>query len=759
MLSRITNYGRGLLLLPLVWTVTGCEASGGIAPVPVEPPPDAGADVNELGPCGMDCSELDVPTCAVAVCNDKGQYIGQLNTCVVIPAPAGTACEDGRFCTVADSCDGSGTCVGGTPNYCGIKPVGCESVVCYEELKKCDTLPAAEGASCTPSNLCHINGICKVGKCVGEPKDCSFSPLTECNAVSCEPATGKCVGNPDANKDNAPCVLTGDLCKVNKVCQAGQCVGGTPKDCSALDFGCRSGTCDSTSGLCVTSPAPVGTLCTEGITECHVGACAEGGVCAASVAPDNSPCNDYDSCTEGDTCSAGTCLAGSPVTSCSVYLHEGFETCPSDWTFGGDWECGKPTQVGPETAHIGTNVIGTNLDGLYTVNQAFATAIAALPPLDLTTATNPKLSFWAWQHTEGGSFDGWNLKISTDGGQNYPVVMGVTPAYYLTISGQPAWGGDHSTKGWQYFEADLTPYVGKTALLRVSFRSDGASVYPGLYVDEVIVAEPMQTPMYIMTTSPLEDVYSGMSYSAPITKVGGSSNAVWSIKPGGQNTGWLTIDPMTGELKGIPSKADVGPVLVTVRVEEPMLPSNFAERTFAFSVLGNIYYTSFETMCPGDWTLTGDWECGVPTGLGPGAAYIGTQCLATKIDGNYNNLQTWVGTTATSPEIDLTGSLGPLMSFRMWLDTEGATYDGVNLQVSTDGGMTFSVVQAVSPTYPLVIAGRPAWGGHQFALGWQFVQADLSAYAGQKIRLRFSFQSDSSSVFPGAYIDDIFIDD
>lgn len=406
MLSRATDVRTILFLLPMVSILTGCEIPGGIAPVGEDaapPPVDAGDDA---GPCGQDCSQLETPPCTIGVCNDKGVLVGPLNGCVVVPALKGTACDDGQFCTLGDACDDKGTCIGELPNRCGLKPQGCESIVCYEQLKKCDTLPVGEGAACDPTNPCHINGVCKIGECVGQPKDCSFSPLTECNAVTCDSATGKCVGTPDPIKDNASCVLTGDLCKVNKVCLTGQCVGGVPKDCSSLDFGCRSGACDSASGLCVNSPAPLGTSCTDGISECHVGACDNKGVCAASVAPDNSPCNDYDSCTQGDACSSGACLAGSPVDSCSVYLHEGFESCPSDWTFGGDWECGKPTNVGPEGAHIGTGVIGTNLDGLYTVNQSYTVAVATSPPLDFTMATAPMVSFWAWDHTEGGSFDG-----------------------------------------------------------------------------------------------------------------------------------------------------------------------------------------------------------------------------------------------------------------------------------------------------------------------------------------------------------------
>ena len=93
----------------------------------------------------------------------------------------------------------------------------------------------------------------------------------------------------------------------------------------------------------------------------------------------------------------------------------------------------------------------------------------------------------------------------------------------------------------------------------------------------------------------------------------------------------------------------------------------------------------------------------------------------------------------------------------MWVDTEGSPFDGAQLQVSVDGGMSYAVVTAPTPAYPLLIGGRPAWGGHQAALRWQAVQADLSAYAGAVVRLRFAFQSDSSGAFPGVYVDDILV--
>jgi Immune inhibitor A peptidase M6 len=757
MLRRIRDFNRILFLLLVMGIVASCSCTSGEIPVFEDGGSDTGgADGGDLGPCGVDCTTIKTPPCKIAVCN-TGQELGPLNTCVVVPSPKGAKCDDGKFCTSNDVCD-NGACVGGPPNHCGLKPGPCSSVICYEELKSCDATPVNDGTSCTPTDLCQLDGVCKLGKCVGEPKDCTFSPQNECNKVACDSATGKCMGIPDPSKNNNPCVLTGDLCHVNRTCQAGQCVGGVPRDCSTLNVGCQRGVCDPDVGVCQPTAAPVGTACMEDLAECHVGACDVRGRClSAASTPDGSVCNDHDACTKADKCAAGACVGGAAVDTCVTYLQEGFEVCPHGWTFGGDWQCGTPTQVGPETAHIGSGVIGTQIDGMYHVSQSYSTAVASSPPIDLTQATKPMLSFWAWDHTEGGTFDGWNLKVSTNGGQSFTQVTTVTPAYSLNIYGQPAWGGDHSANGWQNYMADLTAYAGKSILLSFAFRSDGAGVFPGVYIDDVVVAEPLQIPLYVTTSSPLPDVYAGMAYSAQIVKVGGTSSAVWSIKPGAQNGAWLTIDPVTGVLTGTPSAAEVGPVRVTVHVEEPTLPSNFAEKTLTFTVKSNAYYTSFEGACPDGWTLTGDWQCGVPTSVGPATAYVGTQCLATQLGGSYSNLQTWTETTATSPAINLTAVSSPILTFRMWIDTEGSTYDGVNLKISTDGGKSYSVVNGVSPTYPLIVDGQPAWGGHQSGLGWQFVQADLSPYAGQMVRLQFSFQSDASGTFPGVYIDDIFV--
>ena len=303
---------------------------------------------------------------------------------------------------------------------------------------------------------------------------------------------------------------------------------------------------------------------------------------------------------------------------------------------------------------------------------------------------------------------------------------------------------------------NLAAYAGNNALVRFSFRTDGSVVYPGVYVDDIVVSEAAAIPLQITTTT-LPNALTNVAYSAALAKTGGTASSVWSIV-GQTNGGWITINPSTGALTGTPAAGNIGPFTVTVRVEEPSLPSNFDEVVLTGEVIQAVWGESFEGACPNGWTLGGDWECGVPSVVGPATAYAGAQCIATQIDSNYNWNQSWTTAIATSPAISLAGTVNPQLTFRMWNYTEGSVYDAANLKISTDGGTTYTILSKVVPAYNLAsVNGEPAWGGNQSGLGWQLVQADLSAYLGQKIRLRFAFRSDGSGNYPGIYIDDVLV--
>ncbi len=267
----------------------------------------------EVFPCGQDCSIIDTPPCLQSVCN-MGEYPGVVGSCTVVPEDAGTACDDGMFCTVDDACDGAGTCTGGPQNDCGMTPGTCENVTCDEQSKSCGTENKPTGEACVSDDLCLTATTCDAfGACVGTAKDCFFSPVpNECYESVCNPMNGMC--EPVPGPSGTACTDPMDLCTVGKTCDGmGVCMGGGPKDCSSLTAGCVQGVCDTVSGACTTTP---------------IG--------------DGMPCEDGNACTSGETCSMGTCSGG--VTQVpTVYFSEDFADNNAGWTLGTEWAIGPAT--------------------------------------------------------------------------------------------------------------------------------------------------------------------------------------------------------------------------------------------------------------------------------------------------------------------------------------------------------------------------------------------------------------------------------
>ena len=111
----------------------------------------------------------------------------------------------------------------------------------------------------------------------------------------------------------------------------------------------------------------------------------------------------------------------------------------------------------------------------------------------------------------------------------------------------------------------------------------------------------------------------------------------------------------------------------------------------------------------------------------------------------------------TTPEI----ALPPNSFLQFWSRYEiEDNWDKGEVQISTDDGATWTRVEA---DYPLVAnqaadeCGFPSGQGYFSGTNneWQQYSADLSAFAGQNVRLRFAMSSDGSVVESGWWIDDI----
>lgn len=93
----------------------------------------------------------------------------------------------------------------------------------------------------------------------------------------------------------------------------------------------------------------------------------------------------------------------------------------------------------------------------------------------------------------------------------------------------------------------------------------------------------------------------------------------------------------------------------------------------------------------------------------------------------------------------------------------GGCYDGGVLEITTNGGVTWSPVAQpllstpydglISTQYTNPLAGRAAWCGDP--RGWTPTTVDLLGYAGETVRFRWRLGSDSSIAREGWYLDDV----
>ncbi len=156
----------------------------------------------------------------------------------------------------------------------------------------------------------------------------------------------------------------------------------------------------------------------------------------------------------------------------------------------------------------------------------------------------------------------------------------------------------------------------------------------------------------------------------------------------------------------------------------------------------------------GGFSGTAGWQWGVPNfGEGPDGAHSGERCWGTNLTGYYSYSQTH---RLTTPDFDLSDMQDPRLSFWHWYAIWGP-YDGANVNISTNGGASWQVLEPVEG-YPdpcidaLGYPCPPGWAG--WTGDWVPACFDLNAYAGQTVRFRFTLAPWGYTDSPGWYIDD-----
>ena len=144
---------------------------------------------------------------------------------------------------------------------------------------------------------------------------------------------------------------------------------------------------------------------------------------------------------------------------------------------------------------------------------------------------------------------------------------------------------------------------------------------------------------------------------------------------------------------------------------------------------------------------SGFWHLTTRRGTQPGHSPITSFYYGSEATGNYNTPGFANAGNITSPAIKVP-SAGPVtLSFNYVLQTEGNDgYDVASVEVSNDGGATFTTIANSASSTQLPLTNT-----------WAAASFDLSAYAGQTIRVRFDFNTIDSllNTYEGWYVDDV----
>ncbi|GAA3630868.1 serine hydrolase domain-containing protein [Streptomyces chitinivorans] len=105
------------------------------------------------------------------------------------------------------------------------------------------------------------------------------------------------------------------------------------------------------------------------------------------------------------------------------------------------------------------------------------------------------------------------------------------------------------------------------------------------------------------------------------------------------------------------------------------------------------------------------------------------------------------------------GGKGARLSFSVWWDTE-RTFDVLRLEASGDGGGTWEPVPFTTSRPGQAPVERPEGALHGFSgRVWHRALADLDAWRGRTVRLRWRYTTDARYVGRGAYVDGIRVED
>jgi hypothetical protein len=148
-----------------------------------------------------------------------------------------------------------------------------------------------------------------------------------------------------------------------------------------------------------------------------------------------------------------------------------------------------------------------------------------------------------------------------------------------------------------------------------------------------------------------------------------------------------------------------------------------------------IFYSEDFEGLTGMTVTGGGWQFGTPSVVGPTTVPEGTKCAGTILNGNYIDNANYQMVT---PSISLPDTSVISLTYIDWQQTESSC-DYARLAIEQNGSGSWTEL----------------WSSSSSTSTWTTRKFNLSSYRNSTIRLRFTFTSDGSVVYPGWYIDDI----
>ena len=413
---------------------------------------------------------------------------------------------------------------------------------------------------------------------------------------------------------------------------------------------------------------------------------------------------------------------------------EGFEDQAEGWNMNGSWAIGRPEHDEELPAFEGEQVAGTNIGGLYGPSEG---SILVSPPIDMRHTDQASLRFYHWH--QFGRYDTGTVYVTNDELTEVQEMV--------TFTGR--------SNQWNGAVVDLSAYANRPTPIRVVFRlaSNATDHYLGWYIDAVrIVGQDTEAPAAPSQLNALSGVdgirldwQASLDPDVTQYEVYRSTQAGSDYQALGRTTELNYLDPLANLaddttyyyiVKAIDLAGNLSPASNEVSAQKRALNTlvqyDFEDNDGGFS-RGALSGTA------------NDWEWGdVVAGHGPENAHSGSKVWATGLTADYSsNAHYYLEVPAQLIPAEGTSYLKFAHWFSMETGLTGSKYDFGKVKISRDG----TVWDDVTPDANKYIGGN--------SQGWQEETIDLSAYAGDTIRVRFEFKSDFSGGMAGWFIDDV----